>query len=323
MPINEPSRLWGRKVQVQLNDELWDGLRVSFEVTKTLKGEPNKASISIYGIDTETYQNLLASSRELVVSLFAGHEIPGLIFRGNPVKDGLEYKIAAPERILQVEAKDGYRAYTKGRIKGSFKGEVRIADVVEKAAAQLGIPVSVMDIPGDLRLTQGIHLRGPAHRILDRLAQSTGADWSIQNGTLQFLPKSKVRRNSGPLYSPDPGLANMMERPTKKENGVELKVILDPGLTPGDRFEIRDSEYPLFNGVYKVQALRHVGDNWDTQFYTEIEAAEVKEPQPASNTNPEFVGTIFTDQYTDLLLYGQIDQQAQRDTAHSLLWETK
>lgn len=318
MPINEPSRLWGRQVQVQFDDLFFDGLRVSFEVTKTLKGEPNKASLTVYGIDVQTFQTLQARQRDLLVRVFAGHEVPGLLFQGNPVKDGLEYVIEAPERILKIEAKDGYKAYTRGRLKGSYSGEVLLSEVLEKAAAQLGLPVSVVDIPGDMRLTQGIHMRGPAHRILDRLAQSTGCDWSIQNGTLQFLPKSKVRRDSGPLYSPD--LNNIVKRPVKKEKGVELTVILDPSLAPGDRFEIRDSEVPLFNGVYKAKAVRHIGDNWDQSFYTEIEAAEVKDPQPAQNPGP-FVGTIFTDQYTDLLTYAATQNVEQREQLHSFLWK--
>jgi len=319
MPINEPSRLWGRKVIVQLDDEVWDGLRVSFAVTKTLKGEPNKATISVYGLDPDTYQRLQARGRDLVVSLYAGHEIPGLVFRGNPVKDGVEYRLDSPERVLLIEAKDGYRAYSRARVKGSFSGEILVKDVVEKAAAQLGLPVSLIDVPGDMRLTQGLHMRGPAHRILDRLAQSTGSDWSIQNGTFQFLPKSKVRRNSGPLYSPDAPLSNLIKRPVKKESGVELTVMLEPSLIPGDRFEIRDGEIPMFDGVYKVKAVKHTGDNWDQVFYTEIEAAEVRDPVPAPEPQP-FVSTIFTDQYLDLIEYGKQSDEFQRDTIHKFFW---
>jgi hypothetical protein len=318
MPINEPSRLWGRKVAVQFDDILLDGHRVSFEVTKTLKGEPNKATISVYGVDAETYSALLAKKRELVVRLFAGHEIPALVFQGNPVKAGVEFKIQAPERILMVEAKDGYHAYQRGRLKGSYDGEVPLAQIVEESAKQLGLPIGVIDIPGDMRFTQGIHLRGPAHRVLDRLAQSVGSDWSIQNGKLQFLPKSRVRRDSGPLYASS--LNNIIGEPTKKEKGIELTVMLDPGLIPGDRFEVRSDVLPLFNGVYKATAVRHSGDNWDQAFYTEIEASEVVEPKPAQ----KFIGTLFTDQYEALSEYAAISKQyqdEQRQQAHSILWE--
>jgi len=315
MPINEPSRLWGRRVLVQFDDLLFDGLRVSFEVTKTLKGEPNKATISVYGIDPETYQILQAKGRDLVVQLFAGHEIPGLIFQGNPVKNGLEYKINPPERVLTIEAKDGYKAYQRGRLKKSYTGEVTLAQVVEEAAAQLGLPVDMVEIPGDIRFTQGIHLRGPAHRVLDRLAQSVGSDWSIQNGKLQFLPKSKVRRNSGPLYSTD--LNNIVEHPTRKEKGIEMVTILDPSLAPGDRFEVRDAEVPFFNGVYKASAVRHNGDTHDVAFYTEIDAAEVVDPKPVA----KFQGTIFTDQYEDLVRLAKESQEYQRSQAHSILWQ--
>jgi hypothetical protein len=294
---------------------LFDGLRVSFEVTKTLGGEPNKSTMSIYGLDTQTYQMLLAKERELVVQLFAGHEIPGLIFQGNPVKAGLAYKIEPPERVLTVEAKDGYRSYQRGRMKKSFAGEVTMTQVLEEAAASLGIPLDTVDIPGDIRFTQGVHLRGPAHRVLDRLAQSTGSDWSIQNGKLQFLPKSKVRRDSGPLYATE--LNNIISHPTKKEKGIELTVILDPSIAPGDRFEVRDDDYPLFNGVYKASAIRHTGDNWDTAFFTEIEAAEVVDPKPAKTA--EFIGTLFTDQYEALVAAARESQVNMRN-AHDFFW---
>lgn len=288
-PDLEPRILWDRKVAVQFDTDLFTDLRVSFEVTKTIKGEPNKATISVYNISPEYFNTLLAKKRDLVVKLFAGHGAPVPIFIGNPIKDGVEYLRDGTERVLKIEAKDGYKAYKRTRLALSFGDVITLREVVGRIAAEMGLPADMIDVPTDFEYTQGIQLSGQASKALDRLALSTGSDWSIQDGRLQFLPKSKVRRTTGPLYADR--LKNIIQEPSKKEKGINLTTFLDPTLIPGDRFQVEVTDAVAYNGIYKVTALRHTGDTHAEPFYTEIEAKAWKPAPPAENNTP--IGQTF------------------------------
>jgi hypothetical protein len=88
-------------------------------------------------------------------------------------------------------------------------------------------------------------------------------------------------------------LNNIIEQPTKKDRGIGLTTFLDPTLGPGDRFSVEVEDAVVYNGIYKVTALRHTGDTHGEPFYTEIEAKEWKPaPPPEANVPP---ATSYTD----------------------------
>ena len=269
-------RLFGRRVAVQIDRTLYEDLRIDFNVTKTLQSRPlNKASITIYNVDEQLFESVVAQRRESVIQVFAGYEAVNRVFIGNPIKNGVSFEWRDADRILKIDAQDGYRSYQTGRLSLSLDANtVTLQDIVAQASAALNLPLGIIDIPGDAQLTQGISLDGPASNVLDRIAASTGSDWSIQNGALQFLPRRRARRSRGPRYSSE--LRNILEYPKLTEDGTALKVLLDPSLNPGDRFDLRVNN-KRYDGVYKAITVKHTGSKWQNEFFTEIEARPWKE----------------------------------------------
>lgn len=280
-----------RKVVLQLDDRSFEGLKISFDVTKTVKQSPlNKANIAMHNVAEETFEQLIDRRRDLIVRLLAGYGFPNLIFQGNPVKNGVQFEWSDADRVLQIEAQDGYRAYQKARLNVTLDAaNLTMADVAAEAARQLNLPVGIIDIPGNAQLTQGLVLTGSVENVLQRIAASTGTDVSVQNGVLQILPKNKVRRNAGPLYSSK--LKNIITYPKFTDEGLKLTVFLDGSLEPGDRFKVAvDSK--RYDGVYKALTVKHSGDLWGQTFYTEIEARPLKGDPPAAATELNDLGLI-------------------------------
>lgn len=262
--------LFGRTVILELDNQAYRDFRVDFDVTKTLGGSPNEAKISIYNVDY--FEGLVerAQSRDLRVRLLAGYDIPKLIFEGNPIPNGVDYERDGVDNVLTLEAKDGYNSYKRARLNTSFSTQTSLRELIDEAAGELGIPTGTISVPNDIQLTQGGAFSGQASDLLDRLADSAGADWSIQDGALQFLPANETNTNQGPLFSTD--LKNLISY-SDTDYGVKIKTILHATINPGDKFKL---EHPDREGSFKARKVQYTGSRWQNDFYTTIEAEEYK-----------------------------------------------
>lgn len=268
------TRLFDRKVILQLDDQSYEDYRIGFRVSRTVAGEPNTASISIWGLSRETAANILFRSRDTRVRILAGYaeQTPALLFEGNPTSDGLVFGREGAERILRIEAQDGIRRYQSARVNVAFEAGTTYRQVVQEVIRQMGLPTSVTtfdDPEFDLAIDSGICLTGAAPRILDRLAETLNSDWSIQDGKLQFLSRGRTRTTRGPLFSPE--LRNIINDPRPRDRGIEITTFLTP-MVPGDRFLVEGTLDPRWNGLYRAVTVTHTGDSgWETSFYSTIE----------------------------------------------------
>lgn len=292
------TELWNRKVVVQLDDLSFEDLRVSFNVTKSVGGKPNKATISIYNVARDEISADRIRNRKLRVRLLAGYDVPSLLFEGNPINHGVSFHRQGADTIMKIQAQDGLRRYQNARVNVSFATETTAKQVVDEAVRQLGLPRGTIDIDEDVRWTNGVTLNGPVTDVLDRVARSLESDWSIQNGKLQILPRNGTRTRKGPKFSRD--LGNLLEA-TPTKNGTKVVSLLTPNLSPGDRFELEDD---YLGGIYKAVKVSHKGDTgYSSEFYTTAECrineTRIGEPKRASEPDGEAGGFYFTPEPLD------------------------
>lgn len=270
------TELFGRRVFLQLGNQNtaqnFEDFRIRFSVEKTIKREPNSATLEIYGLNRQSIAQYLALDRDLRVRLFAGHRTnaPSLLFDGFPVKeDGLVFDSTGPERILKIKAKDGLRRYEKARVNLTLGQASTIEDVLAEVAGSLGLPVGAIDAPSNAQLTQGTTLTGQASDILDQIALSSNAEWSIQDGKFQFIQKrGRLRNGEGILFSHE--LGNYVNSPRRRDKGVEVTAILQGAIVPGALFRVRSKD-KLLDGDYKAREVKYTGDNfYDGDFYAVV-----------------------------------------------------
>ncbi|MFB6371632.1 MAG: hypothetical protein ABEN55_00620 [Bradymonadaceae bacterium] len=249
---------FGRTVYVQIGRPDEDGrefrdLRINFDVKHTLSRSPNEATIKIWNPSPNSIAH--AQRDDTVVRLFAGYETPRLLFTGHPKGGGVKLRHEPPDKVLEIDALDGGRKLANARVNVSFGQKVGAEKIVEEMADELDVPRGVIDIPNEFELEQGGTFVGPVRDVMDRIATSVGADFSIQNGTLQLLDKDGDTGVEVSSYSYENGTLLAINR---KDKGVEVKTTLDGTVRPGDRFDVDEDE---LGGIYKARDVRFKGDS--------------------------------------------------------------
>jgi len=264
------------RVKASGSDELVSKptLRVTFSVEKSLNRDPNKAEVVIYNLNEEHRKSLQKKNVPCIIEagyvgslekIFSGD----LAYASNN-RDGVSW-------VSKLQSKDGGDKYSSARMSKSFGPGTQFKQVLKQAAESLGVgPGNTRDaISGVLRggltqFTKGVTLTGKVSDVLDKLVPTAGLEWSIQDGQLQILPLKGVTQQTVIVLSPDSG---MVGSPELGEKGiVKIKSLLMGGLTPGRKLKIEAS---LVTGFFRIEKVKHFGDTWGSDWYSEVEAKPI------------------------------------------------
>lgn len=229
-------------------------LRVAFEIDKTINEKPNPAKIQVWNLNRDHINQLLSQDYKKV-ALSVGYGELRQIYAGDITKtriqrEGLDF-------VLTLECSDGHQAYTQSRAKTTLKAGATDKQIVEELQKTMPkVQTGAIDIPNQRKLPRGRVLNGNSRDILTKIARNNKADWSIQDGSLIFLPKDKVLSDDAVLVSQDTGMINA---PEQTDEGLELTCLLNPALQIGGLVKV-ESIIEYFNGEYKIVKLAHSGD---------------------------------------------------------------
>lgn len=229
-------------------------LRVAFEIDKTINEKPNPAKIQVWNLNRDHINQLLSQDYKKV-ALSVGYGELRQIYAGDITKtriqrEGLDF-------VLTLECSDGHQAYTQSRAKTTLKAGATDKQIVEELQKTMPkVQSGAIDIPNQRKLPRGRVLNGNSRDILTKIARNNKADWSIQDGSLIFLPKDKVLSDDAVLISQDTGMINA---PEQTDEGLELTCLLNPALQIGGLVKV-ESIIEYFNGEYKIVKLAHSGD---------------------------------------------------------------
>jgi hypothetical protein len=273
--------LSGHVCEVTINTLKLKGFDVRFDVTKTLKPEPNDCSIQVWNLSEanraalEELRPKKADARGIPVLLEAGYEEDGpcQIFLGDlrtvySVNDG-------PDWITTLESGDGEKAYQTSRIGVSFGAKTSLDTALRATIKALGVKqgnaakvLQQIKLNGVGKiLSQGITLDGPAAKVLTNITRSADLEWSIQDGALQILDRGKALAQTAIKVSPGTGLIGS---PTVDNKGVlSCQTLMLPDLRPGRLIQVNSSRV---SGNYRVEKVQWVGDTSGGEWYCNIEA---------------------------------------------------
>ena len=229
-------------------------LRVAFEIDKTINEKPNPAKIQVWNLNRDHINQLLSQDYKKVV-LSVGYGELRKIYAGDITKtriqrEGLDF-------VLTLECSDGHQAYIQSRAKTTLKAGATDKQIVEELQKTMPkVQSGAIDVPNQRKLPRGRVLNGNSRDILTKIARNNKADWSIQDGSLIFLPKDKVLSDDAVLISQDTGMINA---PEQTDEGLELTCLLNPALQIGGLVKV-ESIIEYFNGEYKIVKLAHSGD---------------------------------------------------------------
>lgn len=160
-------------------------LAMSFEASKSLDREPNRASVKIANLSTSRRESL-EKVEEDQLEIRAGYQSTGLqdtIFVGD-VRDVYSIREGA-DVWTTIEAEDGGTSYRTARLAMSFPPGTPLATVLTSIAGAMGVGIgntatiaaSATLESGSSVFPSGLAIEGPAWRSLDTVCRSAGIRW--------------------------------------------------------------------------------------------------------------------------------------------------
>jgi hypothetical protein len=236
------------------------------------------------------------------VAIQAGYEGNfGLIFTGT-IKQRRAGRESALDSYVDITAADGDEAYNFSTLSLSLAAGATPTDAVQAFIKTMpGITqgyVPALSTNGSVR---GRVFYGATRDELRDFARNNNCTWSIQDGKLTLIPLTSYVPGDTPVISPSTGLIGV---PEQTENGIRMRVLLNPALKIGQRVKLDStvnalrlgldvqSQVPNLllqrtakknaDGLYYVMAAEHSGDTRGNAWYTDLTCLAVDATVPTS-----------------------------------------
>jgi hypothetical protein len=260
--------------------KIWEGLRIVFNITKTIDAEPNKASIQIYNLNQDSRDRIQRKRDVVKLEIAYGNEPLEEIFNGEI--RFVDHRKQNADMMTAIESGDGdtpwsdiHLSETMGarnvgtsvsqvfaRLKQIFNDEMRnhfgtdpsiVADfdaIIDEITQEATSDISVI-------FRKGISLRGEFGKVMDRMCERVGLNFFINNQTMYVLKQTATLNLEPILLTPETGLIGS---PRKTEDGgLQVKSLIVPGLLVGREIVVESREVSGLRG-WKITRLNLRGD---------------------------------------------------------------
>jgi len=190
------------------------GLRIQFEVTKTLRSSLNTASIKVYNLTSDHQGKIKGEFDDIILQ--AGYEGQALVvFRGQirhvaTPSDG-------PDHITDIDAADGDKDARKAIVNFTLSAGTTNEQLLDKIAESFSSITRGQVVLRDRKRTRGRVVCGRPTDILDGIASDNDAHWSFQDGKLEMVAADSTLPTEAIVISAKTG---MLEAPEVDDKGV-------------------------------------------------------------------------------------------------------
>ncbi len=257
---------------------LVEGLRVDFDVKKTLSSEPNTGTVTVTNLSENSRERIREIDTAVVVSAgYRDQHGAELLASGNVVN--VRHAKEPPDIHTIIDFADGQKELrTVAAV--SYAENTTVSQAIQDIAGRLGLPekTNLLTLAaGKEKLETGFSFIGPLREALDKLTKTAGLDWSIQNQELKFTVVDGDDSTSPIPLSPASGLVGFPQRLYAKKtkegkvrkgtfDGWRIESLLQPKAEPGglvtvEAFDITKAEFKIVNVTHKGDTH---GSDWTT-----------------------------------------------------------
>jgi hypothetical protein len=282
------------------------GLRMSFDIQKTIYRTPNQALIKIYSLTPEHEKAIDQEYNDIIVN--AGYQgNVRLMFRGN-IRFTHFYR-EDNDHIAEINAGDGDKDFRNALVNFTFAAGHDDEDTIRELLKEMSATTLGHVHGKNLKRARirGRTYSGNVRDHFDRIAKENDGHWSIQDGKLILVPVDSVLPDQAIEVSSETGL---LGAPEVNDKGITIKVMMDTRIVPGGKLWLKNNEIkqkhlasaltgqqrklkgprvpvrPDPDGVYKVFAVRHVGDTRGNDWYSECRCVGLSQPIPSRKGMP-------------------------------------
>lgn len=261
----------GFKAKTQ-NALVFTDLRITFNIKKSLRKEPNTGDITVYNLNSNSRAQLQDKGCRCWFEAGYGTSL-SKYFEGDV--RFISHKRDKADWVTKLELGDGERAFKHGHANKSFAGGTKNRDIIQWLAQTSGwdlgnVNALLASIPGSQ--LNGYSVFGRPEAALTDILQSQGLTWSVQDGAIQILPLAGYVASSVVQLDEEHGLIGSPEFGSAPQKGkprmLKVKALLQPGLFPGARINLVSQAK---SGVFVIQTVDYVGDSYGGDFCADCE----------------------------------------------------
>ena len=259
------------------------GLKISFAIQKNLSWATNTGVIKIWNLSAD-HRNLIKDFGDQV-TIYAGYERgngESLLYIGDTT--AVSHIFELPEIITVLECGDGDKYVNQKHFSLSFQAQTPLKDVITSIANQMGFDtIAEFASTNQLVYEQGKEFTGMLKDSLTAACDFCGLQWSVQNNGLQIIPKNGTITQPAYKINAQTGMVGIPQRFTYKRQdfyilgpavGWKVNTLLDPFILPGYRVDL-ESRYLGFQGIFRVETVRHFGDTYGPEWQTNMELTQL------------------------------------------------
>lgn len=269
------SKLYGRQIEILIDDEVVierrEGrqFKITFDVLVDFGSFNSYAELTLANLTGATVGKF---KKDATLTIKAGYtNNVGVIFKGFIKNFFPDRNGATP--ITRIIARGSRAAVQREPVNVALGKNATLDSILQTIADAMGLPL--VSNPGDFAnvtpYPRGYTMTDDPERLLNKLAETHGFEWLVENERLFVLMKSSSRLGAPHLISQFTGMEG---KPEITEVGANVTVRLDPKIKVGDVFRV-ESKYKSFNfsnvyfqdvpasagsGDYKIQRLSYSGD---------------------------------------------------------------
>lgn len=277
--------LYNRVIEATIqkdNSELitFRDFHMAFDIKKVSSTDPNTCVFKIYNLSNTTFWTPDLKLKLIVKAGYIQGSGLEVIFIGDV--DLVSTKREFPDKITTIEARDGELPLLTTRDSVSFGEGVSVKQILKSIISKFKVAVKgkIDELP-DKKYANGFSFTGQLKELLEKLSKDTGFSWSFQNDELKFYKDTAtdgstivINTETGLIGSPERIKIQSGKKTEKIEiNGWKVASLLQPKAEPGGGI-LLSSEEVGDNKEFKIYSASHIGDNFEGDFQTTIEAVD-------------------------------------------------
>ena len=282
------------------------GLRVVFEITKTLRSSLNTAVIKIYNLSPDNEGKIKGEFTEVLFNVgYQGAAL--LVFRGQ-IRNVSTYS-EGTDRITEINAADGERDSRKSIVNFTLAAGTTTEQLVDKVVETFESTKKGQIVVKDKQRLRGRVISGMATDVLHAAASDSNANWSIQDGRLDIVAADSTLPTEAIVIRDDTG---KLDPPEVDDKGIKVRCLLNPRIRCNGKIKLDNRDVKLKvikqrerqpgakapkkapkskhlarldpDGIYKVYKVVHKGDTRANEWSSEVFAQALGKPIPAGRT---------------------------------------
>ena len=250
--------------------------RISFEVNREADATQTTGHVNVYNLSPETAQRIYQRGDDIRIE--AGYpDTIATVFEGSVQRVRRHRQNLAHITHITLGDEIRKRRLLGGVTTRSYFGPVPLRQIITDIVTQdLKLTIGPLDaISPYIHVPNFSWTGGSAHCLTYTLGQYS-LHWYEDDGVVRVRNGERQPDTTLVTVSPDTGLIGT---PQETEEGVEVTMFLNPEVQRGGILALRSD---ALTGRYRVVALRHSADNWESSpFHTWTDCRAIEtDPTP-------------------------------------------